>query len=66
MRDQVNRVRKKIMDFSPRHTEDIPLNMQLDCRGEFFRFDSGVCDISRFVIFATKFKEEFIKKQKFI
>ena len=63
MRDAITRTRNKQNNFVPNFTEDIPVELRQDLRGEmFFRYDSGINDESRIIIFATKYKEGFICK----
>ncbi|KAG0425952.1 hypothetical protein DMUE_6004, partial [Dictyocoela muelleri] len=63
MQNMISIIRnKQIPDFSP-SIPDFPERLKLNCRGEIFlRYDSGVHDLHRHVIFFSEFQEKIIRK----
>jgi hypothetical protein len=62
IRDNITRNRNKIIGYSKETRFDIPESLKYDKNGNLFlRFDSGMEDENRYIIFYTKFKEEKFK-----
>lgn len=52
MRDLIEKKRKKLKGYITREFDDIPNNLRFDANGDLFmRFDSGLKDKNRFIIF---------------
>lgn len=65
--DNINRKRNKILGFVPSQIYDIPDNLKYDKKGNIFlRFDSGINDDNRYIIFFAKFKELRLQESKLI
>jgi hypothetical protein len=63
LKDKITKERKKEGGGDLIDMVDIPKDLLNDNEGNlFFRFDSGVLDTSRLVIFSSEFKDAFTKK----
>lgn len=63
LKQTIRRARNVNLNQTKDICSDIPEVLKNDSRGNLFlRFDSGIQDNNRFLIFTTKFKEQFISK----
>jgi hypothetical protein len=66
MRDNVNRLRNKSLNYIPSEPNDIPDDLKRDSLGQpFLRYDSGLGSSHRFLLFFSSLKEEYIAKCEF-
>lgn len=65
MRKLISKERNMINMQNTRKSDDIPPELHRDARGyDFFRYDSGVENEERFIIFSSEFKRLYIEKCK--
>ncbi|KAG0438582.1 hypothetical protein DMUE_3003 [Dictyocoela muelleri] len=67
IRDMVKKDRNKVVGYQPALAIDIPDFLKKDrSNNDFLRYDSGITDESRFIIFMHKEKEKIFKNVKCI